>query len=639
MEKENNNKSQKEKLLISNKSNDKNYKIDFSNPSHIPYKDKLLLTPVEKYRIYGKFPSRMFLDIALAILCTIQITMISGPTMEYTKAVERFLYDIFLQNDAISDEEFHRFKYIYTVKDLAKLVRNSRDSFFELDEKSFGNMTLRTTENATKILVNIDYINGDNDELMGEYNLTKEDSWIFNESYSNKEIKANIKNIKSFYIQYKMQTFEPYNFGDYYECFLWDIKQVFDFERRYHFGVSLDIDYCSCKDLTKNGNTFIKGCYWIPTFIIILSLIDLVLCVRSLLISYKYYLNFQYRYSKMEISIPKENNPSKFKSKSKWDMIRKKDKKKFFSSINYIQTFGNIIQLVSALLTLYEGDEVIVLTKYVVGISASLSYLTLMKYLWYYPNFQTILTTILKSIPYLIVYFIGTIPIFVSFIIVAIANFPYSERFYSFTRIILNLFGMMNGDSILDVIKDVIGNSFFIGTIYIYFFNILFICFVINIFVSIIEESFVTSKIKNQNHWIYSFVKKKKNPNEEKGNISRKEMRLFDEMRRKNLIRNVLRKEESDDINNNNEKGNDVNVMDLIKDFDKFFDMVRKDIETITNEIKESNECKMKHELKQYILKRINIITTFYIIYYFFGTTTIYYQSKFTFWITSGNIF
>ena len=60
---------------------------DLSNPSHIPYKDKLYLTPTEKYRIYGKFPLRLLLDIALAILSTIQITMISGPTTEYTKAV------------------------------------------------------------------------------------------------------------------------------------------------------------------------------------------------------------------------------------------------------------------------------------------------------------------------------------------------------------------------------------------------------------------------------------------------------------------------------------------------------------------------------------------------------------------------
>ena len=34
--------------------------------------------------------------------------------------------------------------------------------------------------------------------------------------------------------------------------------------------------------------------------------------------------------------------------------------------------------------------------------------------------------------------------------------------------------------------------------------------------------------------------------------------------------------------------------------------LVKKDIEAITNEIKESNDCKMKYELKRYIIKRIS---------------------------------
>ena len=585
---------------------------DLSNPSHIPYKDKLYLTPTEKYRIYGKFPLRLLLDIALAILSTIQITMISGPTTEYTKAVERFFYDTFLQNDNIHDKEVTRIKYIYTMDDLEDFVRESRDSFYELRDKSLGNLTFHETdEEFNNILLSIDYINKkDENELMEEYNMTKDDAWIFNETYDKFQRKKILNGIKSFLIEYKVNTFEPYNFGDYYECFQWDVKQIFDFEKRYHFSITLDISFSSCEDLTKNGNSFIKGSYWIPSFIILFSLIDFLLTIRSLIIGYKYFLSFQYKYSKEKIKIERENKPPKIKTK--WEMLRKKDKKNFVSRLNYLQAIVNIVQFLGSILTVYEGKEVIVVTKYIVGIAAALSYLNLMKYLRFYSNFQTVINTILKSIPYLILYFIGTMPIFLSFVVFAVANFPYSERFYSFTRVILNLFGMMNGDSILDIINDIIENSFLLGHIYIYLFLILFICFVINIFVSIIEDSFVSSKIKNQNHWIYSFVKKNQNKNEEKGNISRKEMRLYDEMRRKSLIRNVLRKS-SKKINEKidkekliqNDKGQ-LNLNESIKDFDKSFNKIKDEINNITNEIKESKDCKMKYELKQFILKRIS---------------------------------
>ena len=585
---------------------------DYSNPSHIPYKDKISLSPIEKYRIYGKFPIRMIFDIALAILTTVQIIMVSGPTTEYTKAVERFFYDAFLQNDDYSEEEVQRIKYIYTMDDLVDMVNKSRDNYYDLNSISLGNFSFNYNENETnKILVSIDYINKENDvELMEEYNMTEEDAWIFNDTYTNLERKKIINQIKTFFIEYKVNSFEPYNFGDYYECFQWDIKQIFDFERRYHFSVSLDMEFTPCQDLTENGNTFIKGCYWIPSFMLIFSLFNFILTVRSLVIAFKYYLNFQYVYSKENIKIERENKPPKIKTK--WDMLREKDKKNIVSRINYIQAIGNIAQFLAAALLLYEGSEVIIITKYILGIAAALSYLNLMKYLKYYSHFQTIIFTLLKSIPYLILYFIGTMPLFLPFVVFGIANFPYSERFYSFTRVILNLFGMMNGDSLIDVINDMIDNNFFLGHLYIYLFLFLFICFVINIFVSIIEDSFVSSKMKNQNHWIYSFVKKTDNKNDDKSKLSRTEMKLRDEMRRKSLIRTALNKagkNEKDNIEKEklilNEQGQ-LNLNESIKYFDQTFNKMKDDIKNITNEIKESRECKMKNELKQFILKRIS---------------------------------
>ena len=581
---------------------------DYSNPSHIPYKDKVYLTPTEKYRIYGRFPFRLILDLALAILSTIQIIMINSPTTEYGKAVERFFYDLFLQNDNVEDREFPRTKYIYKLDELIKFVRDSKDNYLKIKEYSLGNLTFQIPEESNiTIPLSIDYIR----KKMEEYNMNKDDYWIFNETNSNSEIKKTLNKIKSFIIEYNVNTYDPYNFGDYYECSSWDIKQIFDFEKRFHFAISLDISFSTCEDISMNGNSFIKGNYWIPAILGIFSLINIILTLRSLIIGYKYYLNFQYKLSKDKMKIERENKPPKIKSK--WEMLRKKEKNNLTSRFNYLQLIGNIMQLFGALLSLYEGREVIVITKYVVGIGAALSYTTLLKYLKFYPNFQTIINTFSKSIPYLILYFIGTLPIFLCFVVFGLANFPFSERFYSFTRIILQLFGMMNGDSILDIINDILDNNYFLGHIYIYLFITLFFFFVINLFVAIIEDSFVSAKMKNQDHWIYTLVKKNQNKNEDIGTKSRKEIKLYDEMRRKKLIRNVLSKsrENLNELNDQNiiseEKGQlNISLIESIQDFDNFFNRIKDEIKNITNEIKESNNCKMKYELKHYILKRIS---------------------------------
>ena len=585
---------------------------DYSNPSHIPYKDKLFLSPIQKYRIYGKFPIRMILDIALAILITVQIMMISGPTMEYTKAIERFFYNAFLQNDNFEGIEVPRIKYIYTMEDLVNVVNSSRKSYYELDSISLGNLTFNYENNENNsILVIIDYIDKEkNRELIDEYNMTENDAWIFNNSINDTYRKKIINRVKSFIIEYKVSSHDPYNFGDYYECYEWDVKQIFDFERRYHISVTLNMEFNPCKDTDISGHKFIKGCFWIPSLILIISLINFIFTVRSIIIGFKYYLNFQYIYSKENIKIERENKPPKIKSK--WDMLREKDKKNILSRFNYLQAIGNITQFLSAAMSLYEGKEIIITAKYILGIAAALSYLNLMKYLKYYSHFHTIILTLLKSIPYIMLYFIGALPLIIPFVVFGVANFPYSERFYSFTRVILNLFGMMNGDSLLDVINDIVDNSYFLGHIYIYLFIFLFICFVINVFVSIIEDSFVSSKIKNQDHWIHSFVQKNEDKKEDKGNISRTEMKLRDEMRRKSMIRNALRKssaKEGEKIEKEklilNEKGK-LNLKESILYFDKTFNKMKDEIKNITNEIKESRECKMKNELKKFILKRIS---------------------------------
>jgi hypothetical protein len=83
-------------------------------------------------------------------------------------------------------------------------------------------------------------------------------------------------------------------------------------------------------------------------------------------------------------------------------------------------------------------------------------------------------------------------------------------------------------------------------------------------------------------------------------------------MRRKSLIRTALNKagkKEKDNIEKEklilNEQGQ-LNLNESIKYFDQTFNKMKDDIKNITNEIKESKECKMKNELKQFILKRIS---------------------------------
>ena len=70
-----------------------------------------------------------------------------------------------------------------------------------------------------------------------------------------------------------------------------------------------------------------------------------------------------------------------------------------------------------------------------------------------------------------------------------------------------NLFAIINGDSVYDIISDVTKVSYFLGQMYGYIFCILFIVVVMNVFISIINEAYISSKMLDQGHWIYSYMK------------------------------------------------------------------------------------------------------------------------------------
>ena len=599
---------------------------NYSNPDHVPFKDKMTINPIERYRIYGKFPVRMVLDIVLVVLSTIQIVMINGSTSSYIRAVERFFYDIFLQNDSPYEINYSKIKYLYNMDEIIETFKKSKSDYLNLENFSLGNLTMVRQGDNVQIPILIDYLyhkdnsNNNGKDLIEEYTMTKDDLWIFNDSLSKQDIKKELLRIKSFIIQYKVKTFEAYNFGQYHECFNWNVEQIFSFEKRYHYSMSLNILYSSCDDYSHDGNVFIKGSYWIPTLLVIFSLTNFIFTLRSIAINYKYYMNFKYRYSKSFVEIERENKP--LKRKRKWEMLRGKDKGNLISKSNYLQAVTCLVLLFGGTLILYEGQDVIVITRYIVGLGAALAYISLTKYLDFYYQFHTVFMTIIKSIPNIILYFFGTLPIFLSFTTFGVVNFPFSERFSSFPRVILSLFGMMNGDSILDITTDLINNNYFLGQIYVYTFNILFICVVINIFVSIIEEAFVNAKLKNQNHWIYSFVKKNQQKEEEdeaKG-VTREQMKMYEEMRRKIMIRNVLNQnkskeikkqtnESSLDISNDSEMINAKPKKRAIKEIDIFVNNLQeatKEIKKVKNEIEECKESKMKYELNEFLTQKIS---------------------------------
>jgi hypothetical protein len=101
----------------------------------------------------------------------------------------------------------------------------------------------------------------------------------------------------------------------------------------------------------------------------------------------------------------------------------------------------------------------------------------------------------------------------------------------------------MNGDSVYDVFVDLCDKSYFLGCIFCYSFCMFSIVGIINIFLGIIGEAYVSKKEKKYQHWIYFILNM-----ERLEDIKVKEKNLFEDFNG-NLFENIEKK--LDFVNNN----------------------------------------------------------------------------------------
>lgn len=91
----------------------------------IPIKDSIFLSPIDKYKLYGRFPWKMIIHIFLVIATSAQAILIIGSVTQYTRAQERIYYNNFVEDSAKTDMDYPRFTYLYNISQLINSVKRS----------------------------------------------------------------------------------------------------------------------------------------------------------------------------------------------------------------------------------------------------------------------------------------------------------------------------------------------------------------------------------------------------------------------------------------------------------------------------------------------------------------------------------
>jgi len=476
----------------------------------IPLKDSLFLSPIEKYKIYGRFPWKMVFHILLVIATTAQAILIISKTTEYTRAQERFIYNNFISNSEKTEFDYPRMLYLYSISQLKDHLNNSINNFYNIKDVSLEEVEY--LDQMENINVNMQFAYMDNKNIPSKGPIPREFSYIVNRTslgpfdYPNEDIKIFLNSVSNLRLNYTFRTYVPF-YVNHFECFHWVISQLYSFEHRAHFVVRLNVNRIFCDDRSSLTiiEYFINRLLWIHLIVIFLATMSLILTWRYVFKIANIY--WKYKTNRRETKITEKSIIDKDKKDLNAEQLKSSHKSKLFNVWALVCLIGNIVQIFGSGMSLFDTDNIMSSTEVLVGFGCMLSYINVGRYLEYNREYSTIFATISRAMPNVLRYLLGVMPIFFGFIFFGLCLFWRSERFVSTSSTMITLFSMLNGDSVFDIFNDLTGVSFFIGQVYCYIFCIMFIVVVMNVFISIIEEAYVSTKMKNQNHWIYSYLK------------------------------------------------------------------------------------------------------------------------------------
>ena len=181
----------------------------------------------------------------------------------------------------------------------------------------------------------------------------------------------------------------------------------------------------------------------------------------------------------------------------------------WFNAWSYIALIANIFQVLGSGIYLVEVSRHYA-TNVTIGFGCFFAWVTILRYLQYNPNYFFMFNALGKSLPTVVRFMAGIMPLFLGYAFFATAVFWQSHRFEDLSRTMQTQFALMNGDGILDGFYDLTNINYGLGQIYLYSYIIIFICVVQNLFVAIIIKVYAEERTKSEQ------TKKKKNKKEEK---------------------------------------------------------------------------------------------------------------------------
>jgi hypothetical protein len=169
-----------------------------------------------------------FNDCSGNTILTQAILIIEDKT-SYTRAQERIIYNLFINDSPKNKIDFDRYEYLYSVADLKTHLNRSIHNFFNLKHNFLENVEY--VDNNTFVKMEFSYLDNDLLKINSQrgtikrsffYNINNKTLGPFDKNDG--EVKRFLNDVEEFKLNYKFQTLVPRYYYDNFECFLWVLQ-------------------------------------------------------------------------------------------------------------------------------------------------------------------------------------------------------------------------------------------------------------------------------------------------------------------------------------------------------------------------------------------------------------------------------
>uniref|UniRef100_A0A4W4DMJ9 Polycystin cation channel PKD1/PKD2 domain-containing protein n=1 Tax=Electrophorus electricus TaxID=8005 RepID=A0A4W4DMJ9_ELEEL len=461
------------------------------------------MSPCEKYQARGRKPWKMMLQFVKIIIITVQLVSfgLSNEMMVTFKEENLLAFKhLFLKDYKDRGSTYA----VYTKHEVHDHIDHIIMRYLNLQNVTVGNHAFETVNGVvTPLSLCQEFyrhgnISPENDSFDIDPHVEKECIYIYPMNSMEYEVFPNDANFTlhfkrllsvNIYLKVKAINLQTVRHDELPDCYNFSI--VIEFDNRAHSGrikVSLNsnAEIKVCKEWTvSNSSDHFLLIVLFDSLVIVVCLLSLVLCTRSVCASVRLLLEYVWFISEHHGTVS-------------WS-----DRMQFVNGWHILIILSDVLTITGSVLKIcIQSKE---LTNYnvcsiLLGTSTILVWTGVMRYLGFIKKYNILILTLKAALPNVMRFSTCAVLIYVSYCFCGwIVLGPHHENFRSFNTVAYCLFSMINGDEIyltFSKLRERGSMVWLFSRVYIYSFISIFTYMVLSLFIAIITETYETIKVR-----------------------------------------------------------------------------------------------------------------------------------------------